>query len=428
MGHHPPSLFSRTNTVALYVDVMRIDRWTFRLLAFLGIVLRWHYLEKDDVIQRQLEQTEENLSSNVLPKYEIVTTNYGWNTPAWSNFSRRIVTGEFFNATLSHDMYNSSAWAHLEQHPDSSRRVVAFMDIDTCLELNYPNYGVNWWSNVEKEYLVHEKFKDVVVKSCDYLKKAATSPALLANPDSRLVVLDCSGARRLYLMNVCGQDKSIFANDQVIIAYLSVKELDIRSSIDVGLPPPALKPIHLPAYERYQLQICQKRKYLFSFQGREVKGREGLRQLINYTDMYVRFHRQKDYLKDIQKNGAELDQNNYREIMQQSVFAGAPRGDNLFSYRFSEILSAGTVPVVYSDGWLPPFNKNIIDWKKCAVFIPESDYNKTRNILLEISEEDRCLMQKCALHVWDKYASSRVGWVRGLVEVALSHSVSHEKE
>lgn len=144
--------------------------------------------------------------------------------------------------------------------------------------------------------------------------------------------------------------------------------------------------------------------------------------------MYVRFHRQKDYLKDIQKNGAELDQNNYREIMQQSVFAGAPRGDNLFSYRFSEILSAGTVPVVYSDGWLPPFNKNIIDWKKCAVFIPESDYNKTRNILLEISEEDRCLMQKCALHVWDKYASSRVGWVRGLVEVALSHSVSHEKE
>ena len=72
-----------------------------------------------------------------------------------------------------------------------------------------------------------------------------------------------------------------FGNDQVIIAYLSVKEQDIRSSIDVGVPPPALKPIHLPAYERYQLQICQKRKYLFSFQGREVKGREGLRQLIN---------------------------------------------------------------------------------------------------------------------------------------------------
>jgi len=31
-------------------------------------------------------------------------------------------------------------------------------------------------------------------------------------------------------------------------------------------------------------------------------------------------------------------------------------------------------------------------------------------------------MQKCALEVWDKYASSREGWVRGLVEVALSTS------
>jgi hypothetical protein len=37
-------------------------------------------------------------------------------------------------------------------------------------------------------------------------------------------------------------------------------------------------------------------------------------------------------------------------------------------------------------------------------------------------------MQKCALHVWDKYASSRVGWVKGLVEVALMHSVSSEKK
>ena len=56
------------------------------------------------------------------------------------------------------------------------------------------------------------------------------------------------------------------------------------------------------------------------------------------------------------------------------------------------------------------------------MFIAESDYNKTRDILLAISDEDRCLMQKCALEVWDKYASSREGWVRGLVEVALSSS------
>ena len=109
----------------------------------------------------------------------------------------------------------------------------------------------------------------------------------------------------------------------------------------------------MPAYERYELETCQKRKYLFSFQGREVRGsgREGLHQFSNYTDMHIKFHKQKNYIKDIQQSGKESDQYNYRTIMQQSVFAGAPRGDNLFSYRFSEILSAGAVPVVYADGW-----------------------------------------------------------------------------
>lgn len=144
---------------------------------------------------------------------------------------------------------------------------------------------------------------------------------------------------------------------------------------------------------------------------------------MNYTDMHIRFHDQKNYIKDIQQSGKESDQYSYRLIMAQSTFAAAPRGDSLFSYRFSEILSAGAVPVVYADAWLPPFNnEHVIDWKKCAVFIPEADYNKTRDILLSISDEDRCLMQKCALEVWDKYASSREGWVRGLVEVALSTS------
>jgi len=228
-----------------------------------------------------------------------------------------------------------------------------------------------------------------------------------------------------HLKKICGHDSDIFDNDQVIISYLSVKESEVRESIDVGLPPPALKPIDLPPYERYQLQTCQKRKYLFSFQGREVKGsgREGLHQFMNYTDMHIRFHDQNIYIKDIQQSGKESDQYNYRLIMTQSTFAAAPRGDSLFSYRFSEILSAGAVPVVYADAWLPPFNnEHVIDWKKCAVFIPEADYNKTRDILLSISDEDRCLMQKCALEVWDKYASSREGWVRGLVEVALSTS------
>ena len=108
--------------------------------------------------------------------------------------------------------------------------------------------------------------------------------------------------------------------------------------------------------------------------------------------------------------------------MKDSTFAGSPRGDLLFSYRFSEILSAGAIPVVYADGWLPPFNSHVIDWEKCAVFIPESDFDKTAEILRAIPEEKQCEMQKCALNAWDKFVSSRAGWVRALIAVALSTS------
>lgn len=93
----------------------------------------------------------------------------------------------------------------------------------------------------------------------------------------------------------------------------------------------------------------------------------------------------------------------------------------VFPYWFT-VLSAGAIPVVYADGWLPPFNEYVVDWSKCAVFIPESDYSKTGEILRAISEEKRCEMQTCVLNVWDKFAATRAGWVRALVAVALSTS------
>jgi hypothetical protein len=234
----------------------------------------------------------------------------------------------------------------------------------------------------------------------------------------------------------------------VIFAYTSAKKSeDVNSWHDAGLPPPAIKPINLSAHERQQVESCDKRRYLFSFQGRKRKGdgRDKLLKFNEYDDMFVRILDQKTYIKEVRKD-MESDSQDYKEIMKKSTFAAAPRGDQLFSYRFAEILSAGTVPVVYagkgdenfvcfvasllslncdaapssSDGWLTPFNNRVVNWKACAVFIPESKYERTRDILTATPESQRCKMQKCALRVWDMYVSSRAGWVRGLVNVALS--------
>ena len=84
-------------------------------------------------------------------------------------------------------------------------------------------------------------------------------------------------------------------------------------------------------------------------------------------------------------------------------------------------MSAGAIPVVYADGWVPPFS-NVVNWTECAVFIGEDDYSRTRDILIKIPKEVRCKMQRCALDFWDRYANNRRGWLDGLVEVALSQT------
>ena len=161
------------------------------------------------------------------PSYEIVTTNYGWTTPGGKTFSRHILTGEFFRAVLSHPHYNGTSWADLEQNPDPTRQVIAFMDIDTCLEVNYPTYGMNWWTNMDSNHTGTTSFIGFLYESCDYLHRAATSPVLLANPDSRLMLLDCSGSRQFFLANICRHTPGVFDNPQVVVAYMSAHERDI---------------------------------------------------------------------------------------------------------------------------------------------------------------------------------------------------------
>eukprot|EP00984_Skeletonema_dohrnii_P003557 scaffold1199_cov150-Skeletonema_dohrnii-CCMP3373.AAC.7 len=359
--------------------------------------------------------------------YEIVTTNYGWTTTASKNFTRRIVSGEFFRAVLSHPNYNKSAWQDLEEHPDQTRKLAVFLDVDTCLENNYPTYvSRKWWLNVEKDHPARGDFKSHILESCQYIKRAAQSPALLANPDSKLVLIDCSGSRRFNLVRICKKEfEEINSHQhQVVVAYMSIARKEALE-VDIGLPPPAIKPINLTSEEVISVNECRERKYVFSFQGNPGHGRDQLVGLKGEDDVYINVVSRKKYMGDITVGGN--DTMNYADILKQSYFSASPRGDNLFSYRFAEILSAGAVPVVYADDWLPPFNtpnvskKQAFDWSNCAVFIPESKYNKTLDIIRAIPITKRCKMQQCAVKAWERYASSRAGWLRGIL-ASLPHT------
>jgi hypothetical protein len=91
-------------------------------------------------------------------------------------------------------------------------------------------------------------------------------------------------------------------------------------------------------------------------------------------------------------------------------------GDNLFSYRFTEIISCGSIPVVYADNWLLPFGKDLINWTDAAVVIPEAETLDTVNILSRISVEQRCRMRQTVYEMYQKYMETGRGVVRGIIE------------
>jgi hypothetical protein len=67
---------------------------------------------------------------------------------------------------------------------------------------------------------------------------------------------------------------------------------------------------------------------------------------------------------------AAAHRQHFLQLVERSKFVLCPRGHGLSSFRLYEVLAAGRVPVVISDGWLPPAR---LDWERSVVRIRECD-------------------------------------------------------
>jgi hypothetical protein len=113
----------------------------------------------------------------------------------------------------------------------------------------------------------------------------------------------------------------------------------------------------------------------------------------------------------------------YTTLLSQTQFAGVPRGDNLFSYRFTEALSAGCIPVVYADDWVLPFsNEWVGDWNSMIIMIKEKDAPYTMEYLKNITKEQRCQMQQKGYEFYQRYMATPEGVIAGIIE-SLEHIV-----
>jgi len=100
----------------------------------------------------------------------------------------------------------------------------------------------------------------------------------------------------------------------------------------------------------------------------------------------------------------ERQRQRYAAVIARSKFVLCPKGAGPSSFRIFETMSAGRVPVILSDLWVPPAGP---DWANCAVFVPEKDVDRLGSIL-EKHEERFPAMALTARGEWEQWFAADV--------------------
>mmetsp|Transcript_3543 Transcript_3543/g.7083 ORF Transcript_3543/g.7083 Transcript_3543/m.7083 type:complete len:668 (-) Transcript_3543:223-2226(-) len=116
------------------------------------------------------------------------------------------------------------------------------------------------------------------------------------------------------------------------------------------------------------------------------------------------------------------DSDGYQTFLRGCDFGISPRGDAHYSFRTTELLNMGVIPVIVDDLMLAPYNVPVNDW---AIRIPENQIYRAEDILNAFSHDAKCRLkqngQRMLLH------ASRPEQTIEAVLRSLSHSFAHPK-
>lgn len=334
------------------------------------------------------------------PPAMLLLTEFGWNHPN-QTMGLQLYGGvrarELTEAIVNHPWFHPTAWRDINEGRMSVSNIThyyLFLDHDVCMEKNYPVYNEGIKGRNKDRGDV-----DFQMYHIHHVPQILSSKLFTTSPFARYVEFECSG----------GGPKSSFTNarrdsgntSQWIWATLSSNDTQAAPQ-DFGLPPALLQKCVLTQQQRDEIHSCEaeeKRSVLLSFLGNifRAHSRRLLFKLNNDMDIIV-----KRGVKDPPQS-----------LALNSAFGAAPRGDNLFSYRFTEQLSCGAIPVIYADGWVLPFR---LEWSEAAVIIPEHNASHSVEILKAISKEKRCQMRRKGLEFFEKYMKDAKGTIQGVVD------------
>lgn len=384
------------------------------------MTLKWN----DSMYRIWLSEKKQLPSSSIvhLPPAKLHLSQVGFNHPNKTfglSLMRTIRTKELLEGVVNHPWFDSE---NEIDRDDKTTRHYFFFDRETCKEKNYPLYG-------KGGIRVNEDAEGgrTTERPKDFSYRIALEDALSSLPSNAyVVVFECGGNGP----KPPGLQRAT-RHPQLILASLSATPSQLSLPLDQGLPPPAIAHVQLTEEEKNAIKNADcaaatgntqpesKRPILVSFMGNyRYKVRKKLKQL---------FHNGKDVMLPIPEeyrlslNESMTQREAYERLLRQSRFGFVLRGDNRFSYRFSEVLSAGAIPVVLSDDWVLPFSRAVVPWEESLVRIPEASVKDTIEILKNITKKQECEMRKKAYQVYETYLKTAGGTISGIVNGMEAH-------
>uniref|UniRef100_A0A8C5ETK3 Exostosin-1b n=1 Tax=Gouania willdenowi TaxID=441366 RepID=A0A8C5ETK3_GOUWI len=206
---------------------------------------------------------------------------------------------------------------------------------------------------------------------------------------------------------------------QAMLAKASISTENFRANFDVSIPlfskehPRTggdrgfLKYNSIPPFRKYML-VFKGKRYLTGI-GSDT--RNALYHVHNAEDVVLLttckhgkdWQKHKDARCD--KDNAEYDKYDYKEMLHNSTFCLVPRGRRLGSFRFLEALQAACVPVMLSNGWALPFSE-IIDWNTAAVIGDERLLLQIPTTVRSIHQDKILSLRQQTQFLWEAYFSS----------------------
>ena len=151
---------------------------------------------------------------------------------------------------------------------------------------------------------------------------------------------------------------------------------------------------------------------LYSFVGAQTHPiRQKIAKLLQYDDVIIKIR--SEWFRPTEEKELIQQRHEYLDIMSRSRFSLCPRGDVPLTYRITESLYAGAIPVIIADDLtLPPG----IDWSECVIQVKEQDIESIDKVIRAICPSREKSMYKACLELACKLKRDQAFFIRTFFE------------